>query len=122
MVAKRLAFAGAVGCIVLLGAASSVPAEEPRVVDQLLDILRKNKQITEQQYRDLKEKAEEERQQDLRKAVAAPPTPSPAVPIVAAAPPPTPAPAPGPVPLSDMLRGYFKNGFVFDTADGNFKI
>src|SRR5215468_8171085 len=119
MVAKRLAFAGAVGCIVLLGAASSVPAEEPRVVDQLLDILRKNKQITEQQYRDLKEKAEQERQEDLRKAAGVP-TPSPSAPIVAAAPPPTAAPSP--VPVSDMLRGYFKNGFVFDTADGNFRI
>jgi phosphate-selective porin OprO/OprP len=119
MDAKRIAFAAGLGCIVLV-AARGVRAQEPRVVDQLLDILRKNKQISEQQYRELKQKAEEERQQDLRKAGVAPavvvPSPSPAVPAVAAAP-----AAPSPSPLPDTLRAYFKNGFVLETADGNFR-
>jgi len=119
MVAKRLAFAAGVGCVVLLGAARGILAEEPRVVDQLLDILRKNKQITEQQYRDLKQKAEEERQEDLRKARAPSPLPT-ATPVMVAAPPPTPT-LPGPPLPGPSLRAYFKNGFVFDTADGNFK-
>jgi len=88
-------------------------------VDQLLDILRKNKQITEQQYRDLKQKAEEERQEDLRKARAPSPLPT-ATPVMVAAPPPTPT-LPGPPLPGPSLRAYFKNGFVFDTADGNFK-
>jgi hypothetical protein len=66
MGATRGTFATGLGCIVLLGTAVMSGAEEPRVVDQLLDILRQNKQITEQQYRDLKRRAEEERQEDLR--------------------------------------------------------
>jgi phosphate-selective porin OprO/OprP len=117
MDAKRIAFAAGLGCIVLLVAARDVWGEEPRVVDQLLDILRKNKQITEQQYRDLKQKAEEERQQDLRKAAGAPPSPSPSPAALAAAP-----TAAAPTPMPDSLRAYFKNGFVFETADGNYRI
>jgi phosphate-selective porin OprO/OprP len=101
MDAKRLAFAAGLGCIALLSVAHTTRAEEPRVVDQLLDILRKNKQITEQQYRDLKQQAEEERQQDLRKLAP----PADAVAPVAAAPT---APPPSP-----DVRAYFKNGFVF---------
>jgi phosphate-selective porin OprO/OprP len=88
--------------------------QEPRVVDQLLDILRQNKLISEQQYQELKRKAEAERQEDLRKARAAPPSPAP--PIAAA--PPLAAPTPSP----DTLRAYFKNGFNLETADGNFKL
>jgi phosphate-selective porin OprO/OprP len=88
-------------------------AEEKRVVDQLLDILRQNKQITDEQYRDLKRQAEEERQQDLRK-VAPPPPPPP----VAEAPPPSPSPSPAP----DTMRAYYKNGFVLETLDKKFSV
>ena len=112
MDAKRVAFAAGVGCIAWLGVLGAGRAEEPRVVDQLLDILRQNKQITEKQYRELKQKAEEERQEDLRKAGVPAPTPTAAV---AAAPtPPTPSP--------DTMRAYFKNGFWLETADKNFSV
>lgn len=111
MDAKRLAFAAGLGCIALLSVAHTTRAEEPRVVDQLLDILRKNKQITEQQYRDLKQQAEEERQQDLRKAGAPPPTPVAPVAAAPTAPPPSPD-----------VRAYFKNGFVLESADKNYSL
>jgi phosphate-selective porin OprO/OprP len=84
-------------------------AQEKRVVDELLDILRQNKQISDQQYRELKRKAEEERQEDLRKAGAPPPPPPP---VAAAAPTPSP----------DTMRAYFKNGFVLESADKNFSV
>lgn len=104
-------------CIVLMSAAHIVHAEEQRVVDQLLDILRKNKQITEQQYQELKEQAEQERQQDLHKASAAL-APSPEVVAV-----PSPAPvAAAPTPSPDALRAYFRNGFNLETADGHYKL
>lgn len=115
MSAKHLAFAAGLGCSALLGAAGMAGGQERRVVDQLLDILRKNKQISERQYQELRQQAEEERQQDLRKAGAPAPSPSPAA--VAAAPPPT-APTPSP----DTMRAYFKNGFNLETADKNFSV
>jgi phosphate-selective porin OprO and OprP len=107
MGAKRSAFAATLACIAVLGTAAA-RAEEKRVVDELLDILRQNKQISDQQYRELKRKADEERQEDLRKAGAPPPPP----PVAAAAPTPSP----------DTMRAYFKNGFVLETADKNFSI
>ena len=116
MGAKRTAFAARLGCIGLLGLASMAVGQEKRVVDQLLDILRQNKQISDQQYRELKQKAEEERQEERRKAVAPPPAPAVAPAPVAAAPPPT-APTPSP----DTMRAYYKNGFILETADGKFK-
>src|SRR4029078_6295971 len=45
--------------------AAQALAEEKRGVDELLDILRANKQITEQQYRTLKQRAGEEREQHM---------------------------------------------------------
>jgi phosphate-selective porin OprO and OprP len=114
MLANRLGVAVGIACIALLGTVRVADAED-RVVDQLLDILRKNKQISEPQYQELKRKAEEERQQDLRKAGAPPPSPAPA-PVAVASPLPAPTPAP------DSLRAYFKNGFNLETADGNFRL
>ena len=113
MGAKRFAFAAGLGCIAVL-AVGVAGAQEKRVVDQLLEILRQNKQISEQQYRELKRKADEERQEDLRKAGAPPPVPP--APVAVAAPPP-----PAPTPSADALRAYFKNGFNLETTDGNFK-
>jgi phosphate-selective porin OprO/OprP len=119
MHARRWAAAVAAVCLATGVAATRVGAEEQRVVDQLLEILRANKQITDQQYRDLKRRAEEERQDDMRKRVieSAPSPPATATVAVAAAPAPTP-----PTPSSDTMRPYFKNGFNLDTADGNFKL
>ncbi len=115
MGAKRTrALAVGLGCIALLGA-GVVQAEEQRVVDQLLEILRQNKQISDQQYRELKHKAEEERQEDMRKA--APPPPPPPPPVAAA------VPAPSPTPSSwDSMRAYYKNGFWLETADKRFSV
>src|SRR4051794_28968951 len=120
MSAQRLACAVVVTtvCMTLIGGMRSVRAEEKRVVDQLLDILRQNKQITDQQYRELKRKAEDEREQDLRKGVAAPvpaPVVSPTVAVAAAAPAPSPPPP-------ETLRSYFRNGWNLETADGNYKL
>jgi hypothetical protein len=61
MRAKRFAFAAGLVCIALLGVSGIGRAEDQRVVDQLLEILRQNKQISDQQYRALKQKAEDER-------------------------------------------------------------
>lgn len=113
MVAKRLGLLVAAGYIGLLGAAQIAAGQEKRVVDQLLDILRENHQITEPQYQELKRKAEEERQQDLRKAGAPPPSPAP---VAIASPPISPTAAP------DTMRAYFKNGFNLETVDGAFKL
>ena len=110
MGAKRSAFAATLACIAVLGAGAA-RAEDKRVVDELLDILRQNKQISDQQYRELKRKADEERQQDLRKAGAPPPPP-----------PPPPVAAVAPTPSPDTMRAYFKNGFVLETADKNYSI
>src|SRR5262245_6838579 len=110
MGAKRLALAIAVGCIALLGSTDAMRAEEQRVVDQLLEILRQNNQITDQQYRELKRKAEEERQEDLRKAA-----PQATPPAVAAVP-----PTPEATPSADTMRAYYKNGFWLETADKKF--
>ena len=116
MAAERFARAAVVACIVLAMNAAQALAEEKRVVDELLDILRANKQITEQQYRTLKQRAEDERQQDMqRQAVeAAPALPTPTA-AIAAAPPPTPPPG-------ETMRAYFKEGYNLETADGNFKL
>jgi len=110
---KHSALAVWLGCIAVLGAAAMARGGEKRVVDQLLDILRENKQINEQQYQELKRQAEEERQEDLRKAGAPSPT---AAPVVAA-----PAPT-APTPSPETMRAYFKNGFILETADKNFSI
>src|SRR5712692_6990250 len=59
MSAKRLGLAAGAVYIALVGVTRIAGAEEKRVVDQLLDILRKNKQISERQYQDLKSKAED---------------------------------------------------------------
>lgn len=115
MAAERLARAAALGCIVVAMAVAQAWAEEKRVVDELLDILRANKQISEQQYRALKQRAEDERQQDLRRQAVEPtavPTPTA---VVAQAPAPTPPPG-------ETMRAYFKNGFNLETADGAFKL
>jgi phosphate-selective porin OprO and OprP len=110
MAKERFALVLGLSCMVAMASVHPARAEE-RVVDQLLEILRQNKQITEQQYRDLKRRADEERQQDLHRAGA------PAqVPLAAA-----PAP-PAPPPAADTMRAYFKNGFNFETVDGNFKL
>jgi phosphate-selective porin OprO/OprP len=98
-------------CLAALAFARPARAEE-RVVDQLLDILRQNRQITEQQYRDLKRRAEEERQQDLRGAGAAA-----QVPLAAASP-----AAPVPSPAADTMRASFKKGFNHETADGGINL
>jgi phosphate-selective porin OprO and OprP len=115
MAAERVARAAALACIVLAISAVRVWAEEKRVVDELLDILRSNKQITEQQYRALKSRAEDERQQDLRqqaveKTAVATPTA-----VLAAAPPATPPPG-------ETMRAYYKNGFNLESAGGDFKL
>src|SRR4029078_5076439 len=95
--------------------AAQALAEEKRVVDELLDILRANKQITEQQYRTLKQRADDERQQDMqRQAVEATALPTPTA-AIAAGPPPTPPPG-------ETMRAYFKEGYNLETADGNFKL
>ena len=111
----RLRLVVGLACTAVLTSTQTLHAQEDRVVDQLLNILRQNKQISDQQYRALKQKAEDERQQDLHKAAALPPpTPSASPAVVAVAPPP-------PTPAPDSFRAYFKNGFVLESADGNFR-
>jgi hypothetical protein len=113
----RVALVGGFAGIVLVGATHAVRAQDKPVVDQLLDILLKNKEISPQQYQDLKDKAaheehekvelqqmkrkaDQEREEAAKQALAAAaPTPSP-----------------------DALRAYFKNGFNLETADGNYKL
>jgi phosphate-selective porin OprO/OprP len=109
--------AAMLGCIIIVAmGAARVWAEEQRVVDELLEILRANKQISEQQYRALKRRAEEERQQDLRRpAVEVAPTPTPSQPVVAAA---TPEVPKGAMPL----EAYWKDGFNVGTADEQFRL
>jgi phosphate-selective porin OprO and OprP len=108
----RAVFVSGFASIVLAGAPPSVRAQEQPVVDQLLEILRRNKEISPQQYQELKEKAEQERQQEQKKALAQP--------VVAV---PSPAPvAAAPTPSPDALRAYFKNGFNLETADGNYTL
>lgn len=102
-------------CLVAACAAGTVGAEERRVVDELLDILRQNKQITDQQYRQLEERAEEERRRDAQPAVAAPP-PAAATAAVAAVP--TPALPKGALPL----QAYWNDGFNLGTADDTFRL
>ena len=114
MAAERLARAAVVTCIVAAIGAAPVRAEDKRVVDELLDILRANKQITEQQYRSLKQRADQERQEDRRQAVEPTAVPTPTA-VVAAAPPPSPPPG-------ETMRAYFKEGFNLETADGKNKL
>ncbi len=109
--AGRVVRAAAAACILAVVGAHRSQAEERRVVDELLDILRANGQITEQQYRQLKQRAEAERQEDMRRQVSAPPTPA-----ARAAAAPTPSPDP------KTMRAYFKEGYNVETADGNFKL
>ena len=116
MAAERIARAAAQACILMAMLASAVWAEEKRVVDELLDILRANKQITEQQYRTLKRRAEDERQQDLRQQVAEPTAvPTPTAALAEAVPEAT-------KPPGETMRAYFKEGYNLETADGNFKL
>jgi phosphate-selective porin OprO/OprP len=115
MAAERLARAAVLTCIVATMGAAQVWAEEKRVVDELLDILRANKQISEQQYRSLKQRADQERQQDRQQQAVEPtavPTPTA---VLAAAPPPT-------APPGETMRAYFKEGYNLETADGKFKL
>ncbi len=110
MAKKGLAWTVGLSCIATVACLRPVWAQQ-RVVDELLEILRQNRQITEQQYRDLKRRAEEERQEDLRRGAAPAQAPVAAAPVAPAA---TPAP--------ETMRAYFKKGFNFETADGNFKL
>lgn len=117
---------GGLALLLMVGVAGAQqPQAQPRVVDQLLDIMRQNKLITKEQYRDLKQRAEEERQEDLRKAGAAPPAAT-VVPVAAEQQPTPPAVAAAPpAPSSaspDTMRAYFKNGVNFETADKNFTL
>lgn len=107
---KHLAWAVPAVCAL----AAAVPAEERRVVDELLDILRQNEQITEQQYRQLKRRAEEERQQDMRRAEEPPPS-TPTLAVAA-------APTPMPTQVGETMRAYWNEGYNLETADGNFKL
>ncbi len=103
------------GCAAGLLTARRARGEDQPVVNQLLEILRKNHEITPEQYDDLKakaaqeqketeelrenkRKADQEREQATKEALAAT-KPSP-----------------------DTMRAYFKNGFNLETADGNFKV
>jgi len=88
-------------------------AQQKPVVDQLLDILKQNKQISDQQFRELKQKADDERQSDLHKAAAPVATP---VAVVAV---PTPAGSPPP---GETLRAYYKNGFFLESPGGDFRM
>jgi phosphate-selective porin OprO/OprP len=114
IIARAACAAGLAG-IVCAGAALRARAQDQPVVNQLLEILRKNKEITPQQYeelkakaaqeqketedlREMKRKADLEREQATKEALAAT-KPSP-----------------------DTLRAYFKNGWNLETADGNFKL
>jgi len=118
MAAHRFVRSTAVVCLML--AAAAAQAQEKRVVDQLLDILRQNKQISDQQYRELKQKADQERQQDMGKAaapVAVVPAPVATPVTVAAAPSPAAPPPPG-----ETMRAYFKNGFYLETPGSDFKL
>src|SRR5215471_12048087 len=102
MSGTRLSLALGLSCIAVLGVAQAIRAQEQRVVDQLLETLRRNKQISEQQYRELKQQAEQERQRDLQKAIVAPVPPPPAAPAA-----PVVASPPAPQPSPDTLRAYF---------------
>lgn len=110
MAKARFALVVGLSCLVAMAFVRPSCAEA-RVVDQLLDILRHNRQITERQYQDLKRRADEERQQDLRDAGASTQVPMAAAPA-----------APVPPPAADTMRASFKNGFNLETADGNFKL
>jgi phosphate-selective porin OprO/OprP len=112
MAAKYFVRAVAVACVVS-AAAAKVGAEDRRVVDELLDILRQNKQITEPQYRQLKRRAEEERQDDLRKAKEQVVEPTPTVQVAA---------APTPTLVGETMRAYWKEGYNLETADGKFTL
>lgn len=117
MAAERLTRAAVVGCIVVAMGVAQAWAEDKRVVDELLDILRANKQISEQQYKALKQRAEDERRHDLGKPAVEPTaTTSPAA--VAAAPTATPAVPKGAQPL----QAYWKDGFNVGTADETFRL
>ena len=114
MAAERLARAAVLTCIVAAIGTAQVRAEDKRVVDELLDILRANKQITEQQYRSLKQRADQEREGDRRQAAEPTAVPTPTA-VVAAAPPPSPPPG-------ETMRAYFKEGFNLESADGKNKL
>ncbi|MEO8601303.1 MAG: porin [bacterium] len=117
MAAQRVFRVAVVAWLIATIGVAQAQAQDKRVVDQLLDILRQNKQISDSQYRELKQKADDERQRDLGKVV---PAPLPlATPVTVAA---VPTVAPAPPPPGESLRAYFKNGFFLETADGNFKL
>ena len=110
----------ALAACVLLIAAAGAAAQQQRVVDRLLDILLANKQISPQQYQELKDQAEQERQEDVRTAAATlSPTPSA---TSAAAPSPQAVAAVPPTPIGDTARAYFKNGFNLETGDRKFQM
>lgn len=115
MTARGLARVAAVLWTVVAMGVVPAGAEERRVVDELLDILRANKQISEQQYRALKQRADDEQQQGQRQpTVEATAVPTPTA-VMAEGPPPTPLPG-------ETMRAYFKEGYNLETADGNFKL
>lgn len=115
MAAERFARAAVLTCIVATMGAAQVWADEKRVVDELLDILRANKQISEQQYRSLKQRADQERQQDRQQQAVEPTAVQTPTAVLAEAPPPT-------KPPGETMRAYFKEGFNLETGDGKFKL
>jgi hypothetical protein len=115
MAAERFARAAVLTCIVATMGAAHAWAEEKRVVDELLDILRANKQISEQQYRSLKQRADQERQQDRQQQAVEPTAVQTPTAVLAEAPPPT-------KPPGETMRAYFKEGYNLETADGKFKL
>jgi phosphate-selective porin OprO/OprP len=95
---KSPALAALLGCILTSLPPIGVAAEEARVVDEILEILREGKQIDEEKYEELKRRADEERK-DSEGAKSA----------ERKAPP-------------EDFRVYFKDGIHFDTADEAFEL
>jgi phosphate-selective porin OprO/OprP len=99
--------------------AASAGAEQPTVVEEILGILRKNGQISEQQYRDLKRRAEDEIEERVRQRMA-PAAAKPAE-VAPAAPPTEVAAKPAEKPVPEF-KAYWKDGFRLETGDGNYEL
>lgn len=107
------------GCLVIAAVAG---AQQKTVVEEILDILKQNGQISEGQYRDLKRRAEEEIDQRAREKAAAKPVVDAPAPALAEPATEIAAENPEEEPSVPEFKAYWQDGFRLETADQDYEL